>query len=42
MVKFAGTAYWDLLKQYPVAARYMALGKNVTFVLDAVVYEVYE
>ncbi len=41
-IKFAGKTYFDLLKTNPKVAELLALGKNVRFVWDKQVYEVYE
>jgi len=41
-LKYGSTEYFNLLKQYPVASQYFALGRNVTFVMKNEVYEVYE
>jgi Ca-activated chloride channel family protein len=41
-VQFASAEYFDLLKKNPQAARFMSLGKNVSFVVNNEVYEIYE
>ncbi|MBN2353307.1 MAG: VWA domain-containing protein [Spirochaetales bacterium] len=41
-VQFASTEYWNLLKNKPETARYLALGTNVRFMLDGELYEIYE
>lgn len=41
-IKFAGKDYFTLLQKNPGAAEFMALGNNVKFVLDDVLYEIYE
>jgi Ca-activated chloride channel homolog len=41
-MQFAGREYFDLLKKKPDAAQFYSLGKNLRFVLDETVYEVYE
>jgi Ca-activated chloride channel family protein len=41
-IKFAGQAYFDLLKAIPKVSELLALGKNVRFVWGKQVYEVYE
>src|SRR5437764_1987031 len=41
-VQFNSEAYFDLLKQHPEAAPWMALGQNVLLALDDTVYEISE
>jgi hypothetical protein len=41
-VQFASPGYFTLLKQYPAASQFMSLGKNVSFVMNNEVYEIYE
>ncbi len=41
-IRFAGKAYFDLLKRNSEAAQVMALGRNVRFLLNGDVYEIYE
>jgi Ca-activated chloride channel homolog len=41
-VQFASTAYFDLLKKHPTASQYMSLGRNVSFVMNNEVWEIYE
>ena len=41
-VQFNSEAYFDLLKQHPEAAPWMALGQNVVLALDDTVYEITE
>jgi len=41
-VQFNSEAYFDLLKQHPGAAPWMALGQNVLLALDDTVYEITE
>jgi Ca-activated chloride channel homolog len=41
-IQFAGKEYFDLLQRKPEAAQFYSLGKNLRFVLDETVYEVYE
>ena len=41
-IKFAGKEYFDLLRKKPDAAMFYSLGRNLRFVLDETVYEVYE
>jgi Ca-activated chloride channel family protein len=41
-IQFASKEYFDLLTNEPLAGQFLALGKNVNFVLKGQVYEVYE
>jgi len=41
-IKFAGNKYFELLKSNSSAYQFLALGKNVRFVLNETLYEVYE
>lgn len=41
-VQFNSAAYFDLLRQHPEAAPWMALGQNVLLALDDTVYEITE
>lgn len=41
-IQFASAAYFDLLTKEPQAAQFLALGRNVRFVLNDAIYEVYE
>lgn len=41
-IQFASTGYFDLLKKEPLSAQFLALGKNIRFVLNNVIYEIYE
>jgi Ca-activated chloride channel homolog len=41
-VQFNSEAYFDLLKEHPEAAPWMALGQNVLLTLDDTVYEITE
>jgi hypothetical protein len=41
-IQFASADYFSLLKQYPQASQFMSLGKNVSFVMNNQVYEIYE
>jgi Ca-activated chloride channel homolog len=41
-VQFASAEYFDLLKKHTAAAQYMSLGRNVSFVMNNEVYEIYE
>jgi hypothetical protein len=40
-IQFGSTEYFDLLKQHPQSAPWLALGQNVQFALGETVYEVY-
>lgn len=41
-VRFASAEYFDLLNKEPQAAEFMALGRNVRFVANGQIYDVYE
>lgn len=41
-LQFGSTDYFDFLKNHPKAASWLALGRNVQFVMEGVVYEVTE
>jgi hypothetical protein len=41
-VQFASAEYFDLLKKFPQASQFMSLGRNVSFVMNSEVYEIYE
>src|SRR6185436_163474 len=41
-IQFASPEYWSLLDKEPAAREFLALGKNVRFVLKEQVYEVHE
>ena len=41
-VQFGSTEYFNLQKKNPKAQSWLAVGKNVQFVLDGTVYEIYE
>jgi Ca-activated chloride channel family protein len=41
-IQFGSSGYFDLLKKTPEAGYFLALGKNVTFVLKTEVIEIYE
>jgi Ca-activated chloride channel homolog len=41
-VQFASAEYFDLLKKYPQSSQFMSLGKNVAFVMNNEVYEIFE
>ena len=41
-IQFESKEYFDLLQKNPKALTWLSLGKNVQFVLDNQIYEVYE
>jgi Ca-activated chloride channel family protein len=41
-IQFASADYWNLLKDKPASADYLALGKNVRFLLDGDLFEIFE
>jgi len=41
-IQFASSAYFELLTKEPASAEFLALGRNVNFVLKDQVYEVFE
>jgi Ca-activated chloride channel family protein len=41
-IQFGSAEYFNLLAKHPKASAWLALGQNVQFVLDNVIYEVYE
>ena len=41
-IQFGSKEYFDFLSQHPQAAPWLALGQNVRFALDSVVYEIVE
>ncbi|MEN8121788.1 MAG: VIT and VWA domain-containing protein [Bacteroidota bacterium] len=41
-IQFAGKPYFDLLNRYPEVSQYLSLGKNVRFVHNNKLYEIYE
>jgi len=41
-VQFASEKYFDLIKQNDEIGGYLSLGKNVRFLFDNQVYEIYE
>jgi hypothetical protein len=41
-IQFASAKFFDLLKNKPLSAQFLALGKNIRFVLDNTIYEIYE
>jgi len=41
-IQFASSRYFELLKNKPESGQFLALGKNVRFVLKGTVYEVFE
>jgi Ca-activated chloride channel family protein len=41
-IQFASSDYFKLLEEEPLSAQFLALGKNVRFVLKDTIYEIYE
>ena len=41
-IQFASTKYFELLNNSPISAQFLYLGKNVRFVLNNKIYEIYE
>jgi Ca-activated chloride channel family protein len=41
-IQFASTEFFELLNNKPLSAQFLALGKNIRFVLDNSIYEIYE
>lgn len=41
-IRFASEAYFQLIKDEPLSAQFLALGKNVRFTLNNQIYEIYE
>ena len=41
-IQFESKDYFDLLQEHPKALAWLSLGKNVQFLLDKTIYEVYE
>jgi len=41
-IQFAGSGYFELLKKEPLSSQFLALGKNIRFVLNNTIYEIYE
>ncbi len=41
-IKFASMEYFKLLRREPMSAKFLALGKNVRFVLNNAIYEIFE
>jgi Ca-activated chloride channel family protein len=41
-IQFAGEKYFEFLKNEPQAAQFLALGRNIRFVLNNRIYEIYE
>jgi hypothetical protein len=41
-IQFASSEYFDLIDKEPLSAQFLALGKNVRFVLNDTLYEIYE
>jgi hypothetical protein len=41
-IQFASDDYFKLLKKEPQSAQFLALGKNIRFVMNNNIYEIYE
>lgn len=41
-IRFASPEYFDLLKMKPGSSKFLSVGKNVKFVLNDILYEIYE
>jgi hypothetical protein len=41
-IQFASDEYFELIKKEPLSAQFLALGKNVRFVLNDTLFEIYE
>ncbi|MCK4888548.1 MAG: hypothetical protein KAS97_01375, partial [Candidatus Aminicenantes bacterium] len=41
-IRFGGEEYFTLLKKAPSSAQFLALGKNIQFILKGTLYEIYE
>jgi len=41
-IQFASTEYFDLINKEPLSAQFLALGKNIRFVMNNTIYEIYE
>ena len=41
-IQFASDGYFKLLKKEPQSAQFLALGKNIRFVMNNTIYEIYE
>jgi hypothetical protein len=41
-LQFGSPEYFDLIRKNPKAVNWLSLGQSVQFVLDGIVYEVYE
>lgn len=41
-IQFGSTEYFSLLKREPLSSEFLALGRNVRFLLNSIVYEIYE
>ena len=41
-IQFSSPKYFELLREHPESAEFLALGKNVRFVLNNAIYEIYE
>ncbi len=41
-IQYASTEYFNLINQYPESSQYLALGRNVQFIMHRQMYEIYE
>lgn len=41
-IRFGGEEYFNLLKKFPDAAQFLALGRNLQFILKGTLYEIYD
>ncbi|MGE5671193.1 MAG: VIT domain-containing protein [Fibrobacterota bacterium] len=41
-IQYASTEYYNLINQYPESSQYLALGRNVQFVMNQQIFEIFE
>jgi Ca-activated chloride channel family protein len=41
-IQYASTEYYNLINQYPESSQFLALGRNVLFVMNQQIYEIFE
>jgi Ca-activated chloride channel family protein len=41
-IQYASTEYYNLINQYPESSQYLALGRNVQFVMNKQIFEIFE
>jgi len=41
-IKFASKEYFDLYKRNPLLSQFLSLGRNIRFIFEDTVYEIYE